>query len=529
MASTVLAPTAVFRRTSRALGYLAMGLAAFCAVWPMGNPACGQRKAKGPRDVTPFRRQHADRFARFAAELEELASNCAERGLADAAGYVRLLAEPISLDELKVAALPRRVEEAADADLPEIERQWRARLKALRQDYAKDLYALSRQSLNAGHVSFAWDLVREVAAHDPDHAPARKMLGFVRSGEEWVSAFEARMMREKKSWHDRYGWIPRDHVDRYERGERYFKNRWISAEKEAELRRDFANAWEVRTEHYLVRTNHSLERGVELARKLESFHNLFFQLLAGFFTSQEQSQQLMAGAAGAKAAAKPNVVHYYRSREEYIAVLKRETNQPIEITKGIFFARNGIAFFFHDPDAADDSTLYHEATHQLLSRSRPQAGEIGLRGHFWAIEGIACYMESFKNEEQGFSVGDPLHGRIQSARFHFVQDRYYVPLREFSRMGMMPFQSAREIKKNYSQGAALVHFFMHYDAGRYREAFIEYLSQIYSPVKSVRDSPEFLDELIGVPAEELDAKYGQYVQVLGTRPASSNKDETASK
>lgn len=515
----IVRPTAQRQSCSHLAARLLAALLAAVLAGPTPGPAqaWGQRKPRAPRDVAPLRKQHAERFAQFQAALLELAAECEGQGMADAAGFIRLLAEPVAADELKVASLPRRVEESAPGDLPEVERSWRARLKAVRQDYARDLYVLSRQVLNSGHVGLAWDLVREVAAHDPDHAPARKMLGYVRSGDEWVSPFEARMLREKKSWHERFGWIPKDHVDRYERGERYYKNRWISAEKEAELRRDFANAWEVRTEHYLVRTNQSLERGVELARKLEAFHGLFFQLLAGFFTSQEQVQRLMAGTADSRAPAKPNVVHYYQSREEYINVLKRETNQPVEITKGIFFARSGIAYFFHDPDAADDSTLYHEATHQLLSRSRPQATEIGMRANFWAIEGIACYMESFKNQEGRLVVGDPLHGRIQSARYHYLQDRYYVPLREFSRMGMMPFQTAREIKKNYSQGAALVHFFLHYDSGRYREAFIEYLSQIYSPVKGVRESPEALEDLIGLPAEELDAQYGQYVQNLGAK------------
>lgn len=476
------------------------------------------RAAKRPRDVSSFRKQYSEGRQKFNAALLELARVCQEdKDLPDPAARIRRLAVPLDSSELRLAPLPRDVQPPLRADLPADERFWRAQLRHLQQEYAKELYALSRQALNAGHVSFAYDLVREIVLHDSDHQTARKILGFVRSGDEWVSAFEATKLKEKQVWTDEFGWLPKDHVDRYRRGERFYRRKWMTVEKEAELRHDFRNAWEIRTEHYLVKTNHSLERGVELAKKLEDFHGLFFQMMAGFFNSAEQVQQLFAGSNAkplAAAAKPPNVVHYYRTRDEYVSVLKPQTTQPIEITKGIYFPRTGIAFFFFDPESDDDSTLYHEATHQLLSGSRPMTGEIGIKSDFWIIEGIACYMESFRREGERFSVGDAGHQRILAARVHYIDDHYYVPLRDFSRMGMNAFQTAKEIRKNYSQGAALAHFFMHYDDGRYREALIEHLSQIYSPTKAIRENPESLEELTGVADEELDRQYGEYIRQL---------------
>jgi len=496
------------------------------------SPAQGQAQARGKggrrsRDVAIYRKQYAERRQKFVASLIELARICEdEKGLPEAAEQIQRLAEPVDSSELRVAPLPRRVQPALRNDLSPAEHFWRAKLNSYEQEYAKELYALSRQALAAGHVSFAYDLIREIVLHDSDHVAARKVLGFVRSGDEWVSAFEAGMLKAKKVWTDEFGWLPKDHVDRYVRGERFYKGRWMTAAKEADLRRDFVHAWEIRTEHYLVKTNHSLERGVELAKKLEDFHGLFFQMMAGFFNSAEQVQQLLAGnnARPMAQALKQNVVHYYAARDEYMAALKKETNQPIEITKGIYFPKNGIAFFFYDPESDDDSTLYHEATHQLLSGSRPMTGEIGMKSDFWIIEGIACYMESFRREAGGFTVGDPGHGRIQAARMHFVSENYYLPLREFSRMGMVAFQSAKEIRKNYSQGAALTHFFMHYEEGRYREALIEHLSQIYSPAKAVRENPDSLEELTGVDDEELDRQYARYIRGL-TQAASPREPE----
>ena len=489
---------------------------------------------KRTRDVSTFRKEYAERRQKYTDALLELARVCEkEKKLPEAAEEIRKLAEPVDTSELRLAPLPRQMQPALPPNLEPGERFWRSQLRGLTQDYAKELYALSRQALNSGHVSFAFDLVREILLHHSDHSTARKILGFVPSGDEWVSAFEADKLKKNQVWTDEFGWLPKAHVEKYERGDRYYNRRWIPAAKEATIRSNFEEAWEIRTEHYLVKTNHSLEKGVDLARKLEDFHGLFFQMMAGFFNSAADLQQLMAGnnARPQATVSKPNVVHFYRTRDEYIATLKKMTNQRVEITKGMYFPNNRIAFFFYDPDD-DDTTLYHEATHQLLTGSRPMTGEIGVKSDFWIIEGIACYMESFQRDGDRFSVGDPGNQRLQAARSHFVRENYYVPLHEFTRMGMAPFQTVEEanLRKNYSQGAAVTHFFMHYDDGRYREALIEYLSQIYSPDKSVREHPDSLEVLTGVANEDLDQQYADYIRKLvptTKQPAADVTDQTA--
>ncbi|MCY2964916.1 MAG: hypothetical protein NT069_14970, partial [Planctomycetota bacterium] len=486
--------------------------------WSQSRNASRGQKTRAKRDIAPLRKQYTDRQARFHRELEALAEQCAKDNLPAAADTVRELAVPFSPDTMRVADLPKSVLEPLNPDLPPEEKGWRVPLRQKRQDYAKELFALSQKVLAAGHFSFAWDLIREVAHHDPDNPAARKALGFVRTGDDWMSPFEAKMLREHKQWDDRFGWVLQEQIERLKKGERLFKSNWISSEREAEIRRDFAQAWEVRTEHYLVRTNHSLERGVELAKKLEEFHGLFLQALAGFFNTPEQFKQLLAGTGSQRAAAKPLVVHYYATRDEYITRIKRETTQKVELTRGIYFPKTGVAHFFYDPQATDDSTLYHEATHQLLSGARPAIGEIGMKSDFWSIEGIACYMESFQKTGETFSFGDPQTPRFHFARQHFLVEKYYVPIASFSRMGMVEYQNSPEIKRNYAQGASLVHFFLHHDDGQYRDEFVEYLSQIYSPTKTVREKPESLWKLIGVESDELDQQYAEYVRKLGIEP-----------
>jgi len=494
-------------------------------------PAAGQSRStrESPRtppkrDITPLRKQYDERRGKFQKSLEELATRCETDQLSEGAETVREAARPFNSDTLRVRDLPREVYDAKDANLPESEKVWRVPLRQERRDYAQDLFALSQKVLGSGHLAFAFDLIREVAHNDPDHPAARKALGFVRSGDEWMSPFEAKMAREHKIWNDQFGWIPSEHLERMTRGERFYKGRWISAEREAEMRRDFAQAWEIRSEHYLVRTNYSLDKGVDLAAKLEGFHSLFFQNLAGFFKTPEEFRQLLSGSGGPRIPTKPLVVHFYRSRDEYIARLKRETSQNVEVTRGIYFPKTGVAHFFYDPESQDDSTLYHEATHQLLSGARPGHGEIGVKSDFWPIEGIACYMESFHQTGADFSFGDPQTLRFQAARAHFVVEKYYVPLPEFCRMGMQAYQESREIKRNYAQGAGLVHFFLHYGEGLYRDEFIEYLSQIYSTRKVTRENPERPWEIAGVEPEVLDRQYAEHIRQLAS-PAAQPVDQ----
>lgn len=502
------------------------------AILQSASPAHAQAKRKVARDLSAFVKQHAELHKNFAKALEAIAVECDEKNLAEAAANVRLLAAPIDTSRLRVTPLPRDVQPDLPIDLPPDERFWRTQTRLQRKDYSQKLYQLSRHALDSGHVSFAFDLVRETAFHEPDHPTARKILGFVRSGTEWMSPFEAVKLKSGQVWHDRFGWLPKSHVERYEKGERFVRGRWMSEAKADIAHEDFRNAWEIRTEHFQIKTNHSLDRGVELATKLEEFHTVFFQTFASFFHTPEAMKSLFSGSDGAaRVIAAPYKVYFYRTKDEYLAELRPKTNQPIEITNGMFFPETGISYFFDGPNAKEeelDATLYHEATHQLFSVARPRAVPIGQRSDFWIIEGIACYMESFvcDRENHQVSLGDPFYSRFVAARLHLENDKYYVPLQEFTRMGMAPYQSVKQphIAWNYSQGAALAHFFMHFDNGRYRDDLIEHLSQIYSDTKRTRDAPAGLDELTGVPFGELDQQYQAYLKTLNNKPFALKPD-----
>jgi len=445
---------------------------------------------------------------KFHTELGKLAAWCAERSLDDAAIGIRRWQVPVDLRTLQVAPLPDTVQPAVSLDLPTDERHWQIQLRTQRQKHAHALYLLSRRALKDA-PAFSWELIREVAYYDPDHEHARRLLGFARLQDEWVSSFEASQRKRNQVWHDRFGWLPTTHVARYEDGDRYSRGRWYSAERDAALHQDFRKAWEVDTDHYLVKTNVSLEQGVELAVMLEHFHDYFRKAFPGFFNSPAQLTRAFAGTRKKRT---PFVVHYYRTQQEYVDRLKAR-NPQIGITNGIYMPDERVAHFFRDAQADIQSTLYHEATHQVLYELYPVARRIADRKHFWIIEGFACYMESFRRTEDGITIGDPSYVRFDAAQFRLVEDSYYVPLATFAAMGKRPFQTHRNIAMNYSQASGLTHFFLHYKNGRYRSALINHLSALYQPVGAgVRVVG--LDQLTNTPTARLDEQYREYMASL---------------
>jgi hypothetical protein len=223
-----------------------------------------------------------------------------------------------------------------------------------------------------------------------------------------------------------------------------------------------------------------------------------------------------SGSSDLRGVGKRHVIHYYRTRNEYVATLKpRQSN--IEVTNGLYLPSDRIAYFYDDPGNPDGNleTMFHEVTHQLLGESARSIANVGQDEKL--IEGIACYMESFERDGDRLTVGNPLHSRIHWARVRVVEEQYLIPMQRFTALGMREFQFGADfqtLQRYYSQASGMVHFFLHAQDGAYREPFISHLAQVYSPDARVRARTAGLDVLTGVSFEELDRQYDEYIRSL---------------
>ena len=491
--------------------------------------------------------RRAEVLQRLSVRLTEISEWCSARQLDQAAAETQRLQEQLpylaSQPEPAAPVQPELPEPVTD------EQSWQSQLRAARKDAAGELYTLARSSLRAGFPSLAFAIIGDVVRLDPDHKFARGVLGYQlfmdpeRREEagyagEWVSAFEKQMRsgRTPMVKHPQFGWIPTANVARYEQGLRPWKGDWISAEREAEFRRDFRNSWEIESEHFLVKTNVSLEAGLELSQQLETFHGWLQQNFAAFFDTPQSLQERFEKALRTSSArrSKPLEVHYYASREEYQKRVQGKIPPGLE-TNGLYWQPDRTCYFYLKQTGQDFTTLFHEATHQILDvntsdarrvaarvrglqrRQQPQEWVLCERANFWLIEGIACYFESFVVDSEGnVSVGDPECVRFDTARQRMLDPAYlfYMPAKEFFGLGKDEFQTHPQISPLYTQASGFAHFLMHYQDGLYRDDLIRLLAAVYRPDAEQPESDPDFSQIAEVGWMELDRQYREHMQNL---------------
>lgn len=450
-------------------------------------------------------RAAADLRSKYAADIEQLARWCEKNDLPAEAKKTRHTLGPSDPCKLFVPILPEAIgpPKLPDDAAPKVV-EWDARLGRLRRDHAMALYEMARQAAKTGRAGLAFELAITSLQADPDYEPARRLFGYQKFRDQWHTAYEVKKLRAGYVWSEKFGWLPKAYLRRYEEGQRYNDGRWISAKEDAERRRDIRSGWTLETEHYIIHTNHSMEAGAALAVKLERLNRLWRQMFVRYYASEADVMAMFDGRPKSQAAPPQHNVMYFRDRDDYERTLR--ASLPNIETAGIYLERPRCAFFFADKDA-DDRTLYHEATHQLFHESRPIAPDVGREANFWIIEGIAMYMESLRQEDGFYVLGGFDDQRLHAAQYRLLVDKFYVPLAEFTSFGMEKLQADPRIATLYSQAAGLTHFLVYYDGGRYRDALVSYLAAVYSG----RDNLDTLSGLCATSYRELDKKYHEFI------------------
>lgn len=129
-------------------------------------------------------------------------------------------------------------------------------------------------------------------------------------------------------------------------------------------------------------------------------------------------------------------------------------------------------------------TIFHEGTHQLVAAATRIRGAKDTNTH-WLTEGIACYFEAFKRDDQ-FQI----HlGAVSQAYLPLVQlfaakgkctpfesflGRDYGTFMEEQDAIEDPVRRKTFVDLAYAQSWAVVYFFRNFDSGKYRDKFDEY-------------------------------------------------------
>lgn len=443
----------------------------------------------------------------YAAAMRTLAAWCSQRGLADEAKKIQAELPRRDPHELLVWLAPKEVGPSPppkDASPDALE--WHSRFWKLKTEHADAMFELARKAASAKRASLAYELALAAIQANPDHEGMRRIMGHQKFKNQWCTAYEARKLRAGYVWTDRFGWIPESNVPRYERGERYSGSRWISAEEDAKLHRDIQSGWLLETEHYTIRTNHSLEQGAALGAKLERLFRVWQQTFVCYFATEAQIIGLFEGRSRSSGNPPRFEVVFYRDRDDFRRSL-RPIEPNIDMAIGFYLQATGRAYFFAGEESGD-RTIYHEATHQLFHHAKPVAPRVGVAANYWIVEGVALFMESLRQRDSFCVLGGLDDERVYASQVRLIRDKFYVPFSELVTYSMARLQADPRIATIYSQAAGQTHFLVFYENGRYREALVNYLSAVYSG----RDTLDTLQRLTGVPYAELDHQYREYTE-----------------
>ena len=319
-----------------------------------------------------------------------------------------------------------------------------ASTQEVRNKHADALFDLARQAAEAGQLSLAFQWATETVRENPDHAEARRVLGYEQRDGRWLTAYGVKMFDTAgKVWDPKRGWVAKDAKDSDD----------AKSEADAGRHADIKTGWQIRTDHFQVTTNHSVAAGADLAARLEQLYQIWRQLFAGFYYTPLEVRALFAGERNARVLSHPFHVIYYHDKQQYVDALRK--HQPrIAETLGVYFDTLHEAHFFAG-DEHSASTLYHEAVHQLFQESKPTAKHIAATANSWVVEGVATYFETLTQHVDPraglyFTMGELSEGRLPGARMR-ISEGFYIPVGVLVRMGKGDLQRSPQIIPIYGE------------------------------------------------------------------------------
>ena len=342
-------------------------------------------------------------------------------------------------------------------------------------------------------------LLVRVLRENPDHKMSRRALGYVKHGDQWVWPNVARQLTQKKEYSPEEGWLRngKKTIQTSPQTSSLLTGR-LSAQTSDTTQQLF------HSDHWHIQSTAGAPHAAALAKQLELTRFIWRQVFGGFVLTPVELSRRIVGQARPRPTSLFKVV-LLANREEYIDSLQ-SLEPDIGRTLGIYWTPTQTAWFFSSQDL-DSRTVEHEATHQLFAESWPTSPLAGSKHGMWALEAAACYMESLERTDFGFTAGGRQSGRVPAARERLLDDNFFLPLRQLSKLGRSALQNEPELPKIYSQLSGLADFFMNGEGGRYRNAFIEYLVQLYRGTAE----QETLWKLCRRSPEELDTEYKRYL------------------
>jgi mRNA-degrading endonuclease RelE of RelBE toxin-antitoxin system len=276
-----------------------------------------------------------------------------------------------------------------------------------------------------------------------------------------------------------FGWLSKSDAEKVKKGLMEFNGKWLPKNEVERLRNNWKNAWELRSGHYLLRTDIPLKKAQNVLNELENFYEIFMNIFYGMedfnlpFTQPlkvyyfKDKTEFNAHTAECLQNAKDRDGYYYHAGDQVVHTWQFE----IEYAAKALQSGRTIAMAI-----SELQTCLHECTHQLISigtktgpRHEPGAP------HYWIIEGMPCLFETYKNNKGKTSFGN-ITSRIISCKTQ-VSSNNHCSLQGFVQLTSQEFQGNDKTADYYAQATGLTLFLIQHE--KYKLRFLEYIIAVH--------------------------------------------------
>lgn len=419
-----------------------------------------------------IRAARAEIDRQFINELAEVAERCEQLDLLDEAEQTRSWWIPRYPGREYVFLPPSENDLTAPAAPQSPRDYWRKRFLEVRRRHAQRLFEVAREHAKS-EPACAYSLLYEVLREDPDHEEARRILGYRRVDNAWRRPGDQVQSSVGRADMPEYGFAARQYH-------------------------------QITTAHFRLVTDADAPAAQEIARRLEDLHAVWRQVFFTYWSDGATlARRFASGASDYRPRGEKHRVVWFRDREHYLAAL-RPREPLIEKTLGIYLDKQRTTFVYGDPEQMR-ATWVHEVTHQLFAESLRTALQVAERQNLWIVEGVALFMESLRWQDGYCLLGGYDADRLQYARYRALNDKFYVPLVQFTSLGRAVVQRDPNIGALYSQAAGVTHFLM--SDPELRPVVVRLLTAVYQG----RDYPAMLAELSDRSFEQLDKQYADFL------------------
>ena len=433
-------------------------------------------------------------------------------GLQDKENALKIVAEMDAADAANIysAGLKKNIDAIAKTqyfDEPHT-KELASRLKSARKIKLDGLLGLARTCYDANLLGYAFDLIGEMLATDPDDQVGHMALGEIKVGANWHTPFAAAQIHSGKSYVLGKGWVPMAAAERIGNGEWFEDNKWMTMAEADKLHADTEKPWVVETDNFILRSTDSRKQTIQIAERLEGIRHLCFRQFLEFFLrgSAKKGAEMLFN----QSAPKKMLVYFFGTEEEYAQFCTKEMkgrDTSLLLQSAGFYSPSLHNCYFYrgeQPQAFMIPLMQHEVTHQVL-------GEFATGGNppVWIAEGIAGVLE--------FATPDAQRKLTLPSGIDHTEVLHACELLDSGKLcsaGMMMNMShaifhSMNRRRNYAESAALCRFLLEMQNGAYSADFLECMSDYY---RGVHGGAISLSDYLALDNAEIDKQFRAYLK-----------------